>query len=212
MMKRLFLFVLISTLLLSTASFAKAKFGVKAGLDFATASVSPMQPGISKKGIVGLIIGGTVSAPLPSLDQNISLRGDIAYVQKGVKLTWRTGEDKFTFDELDFSPFLVYNIPGLSGAVPYIMAGPELGFVMSTSEDYKDDYYGSSSGDIKEAASTDFSLNIGGGVALPLKNRAEVVFDLRYCIGLSDMNDNNEAKGKLRGLQLTVGYNFPTPR
>jgi hypothetical protein len=83
---------------------------------------------------------------------------------------------------------------------------------MSTNQNVEVDGYGSKSEDIKHSSSTDFSLNIGGGVGLPLKNKGEVVFDLRYCLGLSNLDDRNDYTAKARGVQFSLGYLFPPKR
>jgi opacity protein-like surface antigen len=208
-MKKLFLFVLAVSLLASSVASARPKFGLKAGLNIASASISPLGDGVSKKSILGFLAGGTIEAPL-SEDQSFGLRGEVTWTEKGAKISGDNGFMTGTYDELDFSPFLVYNISGLmEGARPFIQAGPELGFVIGTNQHTEIDNAGTKDESIKDAASTDFSLNFGAGVGLPLNNKGEVVFDARYCLGLTDMDDTSELTVKLHSFLINVGYNFP---
>jgi hypothetical protein len=214
-MKRLFVLILALILLLSSAANAKARFGVKAGLNMASAKVSPLDAGVTKKSILGFLFGGMIEAPL-SDDNSLAFRGDVSWAEKGVKLTDANGSLKATYDELDFSPFLIYNISGLiDGARPFVQGGPELAFNMSTNQHREDNNGGSATDkEIQNASSTVFSLNLGAGIGLPLNNKGEVVFDLRYCIGLSDAGAKDDATGtietvKLRSFFINVGYMFP---
>jgi opacity protein-like surface antigen len=218
-MKKLFLFVLAFTLLLSTASFAKPKFGLKVGLNLANASVSPLQDSFSKKGITSFLIGGTIEAPI-SESQDFALRGDVYYTQKGSKISGKVNylgylynvTSKGTFDELCLAPYLIYNVSGIvENARPFIQVGPELGFVLSSTQKTDVDGGESTSDDYKDAAGTDFSLNFGAGLGLPLNNKAEVIFDLHYCLGLTDMDDSGETTVKFRSILFCIGYDFPPP-
>lgn len=208
-MKKLFLFVLVASLMMSSAVYAKPVFGIKAGLNIASSTFSPLPDGVSKKSILGFLVGGMIEAPLTQ-DKSFGIRGDVGWVEKGVKFSGDNGFVKETVDELDFSPYLVYNISGIvENARPFVQAGPEFGFVMSTNSHSEIDNVGTKDEDIKDAASTDFSLNLGAGLGLPLHNKGEIVFDVHYCLGLTDMNDTSEVTAKLRSFLICVGYNFP---
>jgi hypothetical protein len=211
-MKKLILLILAALLVISSAVQAKPQFGIKAGLNIASASISPMQQGISKKSILGYMFAGTIEAPI-SQDKSFALKGEVSYVEKGAKLSGNNGFLKGTIDELAFSPFLVYNVSGIvDNARPFIQVGPEFAFVLSANNHYEIDNQGTSDEDNKDAADTDISLNLGAGIGLPLGNKDEVVFDIRYCLGLSDMDNTSQVKTKLRSFMFCVGYNFPVKK
>jgi opacity protein-like surface antigen len=211
-MKKLFLLVLVACLWVSAPVLAEMKLGVKAGLGISTASVSPMSDGISKKSILGFLLAGMIESPIAQ-DKSVALRGEVGWAEKGVKFTSDNGSVKQTVDELVLSPFILYNIPGMiEKARPFVEAGPELGFVVSSNQHTEIDNVGTKDEDIKHISSTDFSLNLGAGVGIPLKNRGEIIAELRYCLGLSDMDDTSDGTSKLRTFFINVGYNFPAPR
>jgi hypothetical protein len=235
--------ILLVALLVPTVMFAAApKIGVKAGVNLANASFDPkdqyVQKGYSQKMRVG-IMGGITGEMALTPKEDMSVKLDLLYVQKGVKVNGSGTEDdgSFTYtwddkrtamvDEFCVAPFFVYSFKAQQFR-PFLQIGPELGFNMKHKS--KDKYSASGGGlsmskdtteDIKDWASTDFSLNIGGGVAMAV-GKGEVVLDLRYNLGLTDMDTHKltpdevadqekEGKVKLNGIQLTLGYNFTLP-
>jgi hypothetical protein len=59
--------------------------------------------------------------------------------------------------------------------------------------------------------STDFALVFGGGAEFQIESKVGLTFDVRYGLGLTDMNKNpqpGDAKVKTRGLYFLVGAMF----
>jgi hypothetical protein len=161
------------------------------------------------------------------------------YVQKGtkVKVSEEGSEEEggyyynykyestASIDELVIAPFFTVRFP--SGKVtPFLRGGPELGINLSAKSKWEETIEtnvpymesGSESGteDIEDWSSTNFSLNIGGGIAIP-SGKGEIVIEARYNLGLLNMDTYEEQPGeedttiKTNGIQFLVGYNFAVP-
>jgi hypothetical protein len=214
-MKRLFLVVLIICAVFYGNAWAGPAFGVKAGLNLANASVDPSE-GMSYKVKSGFILGGTAEFSLtPSNKTTIRVEG--LYVQKGWKESMQILYDGYfidyegsaSVDELVLAPFLVLRFPS-QGVSPFLQGGLELGFNLSATG--KMEAGGESvSGVLMDWSGTNLGFNIGGGVAVP-SGKGEVVFDVRYNLGLTNMyTGSGTGTIKTNGIQLCVGYNFSVP-
>lgn len=96
-----------------------------------------------------------------------------------------------------------------------LQAGPQIGFLLSGKGDYKETVTtggvttsNSSSQNLKEnVKSTDFGFNFGIGYEFT----KELAVDLRYYVGLSDINKHLEgdtSKIKNNNFSLTLDYKF----
>lgn len=214
-MKRLFpVALIILAVLLCGNAWARPIFGVKAGLNLANASEDP--DGASNQIKLGFLFGGTGEFSL-SKTNTTTIRLELLYAQKGWKesatlyypnLGYVDYEGTVSVDELVVAPFLVLRFPS-GGVTPFIQGGPELGFKLSGK--VKAEIAGlSASEDIQNWSSTNFGINIGGGIAVPA-GQGEVVFDARYNLGLTNMyTGSGDYTVKTNGIQFLVGYNFRT--
>jgi hypothetical protein len=213
-MKKMIL--ILCVLAFATASFGAPAFGVKGGLNLANASQDPSE-GFDTKIKMGLLLGGTMEFSLSQSNKTM-LRLEGLYVQKGWKEEgdmyipgWGTVsyEGTASIDELVLAPFLVLRFPS-EGMTPFLQFGPELGFNLSAKA--KAEAEGESeTDDIEDWSSTNFGINIGGGIAVP-SGKGEVIFDARYNLGLMNMyTGNDDYTVKTNGIQFLVGYNFSVP-
>jgi hypothetical protein len=191
-----------------TASFGAPAFGVKGGLNLANASQDPAE-GFDTKMKMGILFGGTMEFSLTKSNKT-TLRLEGLYVQKG----WKESGTTFGYDwdgtamvdELVLAPFLVFRFPS-DKMTPFIQAGPELGFNLAAK--YKLEAGGDSeTDDFEDWSSTNFGINIGGGIAVP-SGKGEVVFDARYNLGLMNLyTGDGDWNVKTNGIQFLIGYNF----
>ena len=201
-MKRAIFVILMLTLAASSA-LAMPIFGAKLGLNLANVTTDPTPTGWEYGMRTGLIIGGTADFMLPN--PQMSIRGELAYAMKGSEVTFTGGDATMKLDEVVLAPFFVYRFASES-FVPFLQIGPELGFVMS----HEMESSGTTT-DIADYASTNFSLNIGAGVAKAM-GKGEGTLDLRYNLGLSNMYTGSASyTSKTNGIQLLFGYNFNVP-
>jgi hypothetical protein len=197
--KKLFLLLFISLFVLQTESFAFLRLGIKAGVNFAKVSVSNSND-VSYQHLPGFSAGVQADvALLPSL----SIRTDVLYVQKGSKFTALNESGKIKLDEFVVAPFLVLRLP-LPKVIPFLQIGPEVGLNTLAKEE--------SGGTTVNAGphwkKSDFSLNLGAGVILPL-GASDITVDARYNLGLANINNISGAPTtKMNGIQIFLGYNF----
>ncbi|MCC6475649.1 PorT family protein [bacterium] len=192
---------------------AKPAFGIKAGMNLASVTTDPeADSDISSK--FGIMLGGFAEMSFNSKN-TIMGRGSVMYVQKGWKEEYDSFGDHFestaSVDELVLAPSVVVRFPS-KGFTPFIQGGLELG--LNLKAEGKDEWNGESETyDFENWSSTNIGFNIGAGGAIP-SGKGEIVIDLIYNIGLSNMYSGDNADDysiKTNGIQLTLGYLFSTP-
>ena len=161
-------------------------------------------------------IGGVLDL---GLNENIALRLEPMYLQKGAEFDVTdpdldSAQLKFKAAYLEVPVFLKFAF-GTSATRPYVMAGPTIGFNLSSKFDI------SAPGinvevDIDELTETiDFGFGLGGGVSFPMGNNS-IFVEGRYTFGLTDIIEDGtfdfmdeeaelEADIKTRGIQFMVG-------
>ena len=179
------------------------QFGVKVGLNLANVSIDPDPEGFSFDAVTKFGAGGIMLYPLSEV---LDLQVEAMYLLKGTKAEF----DFFgTVSKLELNlaylsvPVMVrYNL-GSEDTSPYIVVGPEFGFLLSAKskfdgeeEDAKDDF-----------KSLDLGLNIGAGVSMDM-GTMPMFAEVRYSLGLSDIDDNDDSTTKTTGIQLFVGMMF----
>jgi opacity protein-like surface antigen len=165
----------------------------------------------------GLGIGGVLDI---RLSENVALRLEPMYLQKGAAFVSDLVDPDFS--EVTFkaayleAPLFLKITFGASAIRPYVLAGPVIGFNMSSSLnapglDVETD------GIVK---STDFGLGFGAGVSFPAGNNS-LFIEGRYALGLADvakagaielMGEQlavDDVEIKTRGIQLMAGITFP---
>lgn len=189
----------------------RPRLGVKAGASFASVSTQYLDT----KGLTGLAIGlGAVASTCILLPNSVRL--DMLYVQKSWKTeTARRGpsnedlgtiRDKFNTGELDVIVLAEQRFD-IGPITPFVATGPELGFVVDTRHSGG---IPPSSGDVPWWSETNFSWNVGAGVALPA-GPGEVGFEVRGSFGLKDMNDGYGMAVETfhtRSIQILAGFAF----
>lgn len=211
------LIIIVCTLAFVSTTIGTPAFGVRGGLNLANSNQDPSE-GYDTKIKPGLIIGGSMEFSL-SQSNRTTLRLEGLYVQKG----WKEEGSIFfpgygnldytgtaSIDELIVTPFLVLRFPS-EQITPFLQVGPELGFNLSAEAEAKAAGT-SASDDIKDWSSTNFGINIGGGIAIP-SGKGEVILDARYNLGLMNMYTGNaDWTARTNGIQFLVGYNFSVPQ
>jgi opacity protein-like surface antigen len=88
---------------------------------------------------------------------------------------------------------------------PYIMAGPYIGFNLSSKNVYLTEESGRIESDYDDIKTLTFGLYAGAGLGIKL-GPDELLFEARYSMALSKISDIFD--GKPRGFSLMVGYAF----
>jgi opacity protein-like surface antigen len=216
------LFVVLLALFIALPASAQVKLGLIGGANLANLNGKDVDgTKFDFSGRTEFGVGGVLDV---SLSENISLRFEPMYLQKG-------GETTVTDPDLGTATFALkagyLEVPallkialGTSSIQPYLMAGPTIGFNLSSNLEF------SAAGisaelDAKEITkSTDFGLAFGAGVSFPA-GASSIFMEGRYNLGLSDIAKegtltfmgedlvSGDAEVKTRGVQIMAGISFP---
>ena len=184
-MKKLFCIVAI-VLFVSIVSAQETHFGLKAGVNIASANVSPGSDYDSK---AGLHVGGLAHI---HLSKNFALQPEVVYSMQGGKVD----DTKLKLNYINI-PLLVQYMTDNGFR---LQTGPQLGLLLSAKTevgdvevDRKDNF-----------TSTDFSWAFGAGYLFP----EGFGLDARYNLGISDVWDGSSAKIKNSVFQFGIFYQF----
>ena len=192
--------VLIELAMTVQPSFAQdnaPEFGVKGGLNFANFSWDIPEGSFETVSAIKFGVGGIM---LYSLSELLDVQIELMYLQKGAKFE----ETKWNFAYLSIPVLGRYKF-GSENASTYVVAGPEIGFLLSA----KFENSGAVE-DIKDVVkSIDLGINVGAGVSMNMDS-TPVFWEIRYSVVLSNWIDdpNIEDSAKNRGIQLFVGMMF----
>ncbi len=189
---------------------AQISLGVLGGLNMANLSMDEGDMGdaeFSSRTVLGF--GGILDY---SLSENIALRLEPMYMQKGADIVVDGIDDKFIVKLSYFEVPLMFKYSFSSADInPYIMAGPSIGFLLEAKTEL-DASGAPDATDIKdETKDIDFSLGFGAGVNLPMGNNS-IFVDARYVLGLTNIVDDPEAPDddvKNEGIQIFAGITYP---
>jgi len=216
------LFVVLLALFIALPASAQVKLGVIGGANLANLNgkdVDGEKIDFSSRTAFG--VGGVLDV---GLSENVSLRFEPMYLQKGTEFTdtdpdLGTATFAFKAGYLEV-PALLKIALGTSSTRPYLMVGPSIGVNLSSKLKF------SASGisaelDAKEITkSTDFGLAFGAGLSFPVST-SSIFVEGRYNLGLLDIAKegtlkfmgedivSGDAEVKTRGLQIMAGIAFP---
>jgi hypothetical protein len=186
---------------LASPSFAQVAVtgGVKGGVNLADVSFDPEDPGFPCCGMkAGGVFGAFVNVGTPT----VSFQPELLYSMKGAKGS-DAAEDariKVNFVEI---PLLLRADPMSENQVhPFVTIGPAVSF--RTSAKFEDP--SGQEEDLEDTTkSTDFGMIFGGGIAA-----GPATIELRYDLGLRDLNDDptEDLKVKSRTLSILFGISF----
>lgn len=196
--------------------------GVEAGATFADFSLSEgsadldSQTGVRVAGVARYGFGGM-----------FGIQTGVGLTQKGATVpaaeTGLDGDLDFNLDYVEIPVLLTLDIPtGPAPVNPRLFAGPQVGFEsacdvsadvggISGSVDCDADALGENT---LQTTSTDFSLVVGGGLDFGLGGPLALTLDGRYDLGLTDINDIQDATAteiKNRTFSISGGLLFRLP-
>ncbi|MDL2224038.1 PorT family protein [Bacteroidales bacterium OttesenSCG-928-M06] len=194
-MKKNFLFIIGVLLLSSLTAQAQFKYGLKAGVNIANASLS--KDVINKSNMTGFQVGPIIEFTVPVL--GIGLDAAALYSQQGFKVK-DIDEKTYRTHTLDVPVNLKYKF-NLVVMGAYLTAGPYASFNLS--DNLKDQY-----------KSKSFGAGLNFGLGIELLSHLQV--GASYKLGLTDdysgltvKNGISEAfKGKQRGWTISAAYFF----
>ncbi len=220
-MKSLRCFLVVGLLLAGALSQGSAQvhFGVgaKAGLNIGTLSVDPDPyqgaTSITKGGVLGFMVGAVGELEFArmfavQLEPGYNYKATKWEDTQGGKRTWSTGELQIP---------ILFKVKFLEGTVrPYGFLGPNLGIVLSARDKIEGTQNSNQDVDVKNSTSSiDFALDFGGGAELKVAPNIFVTGDVRYSLGLNNLNSppnlqpgEQSISIKSRGFQVLFGVLF----
>ena len=172
----------------------KVNFGLKAGVSFSNISWSDDDG--SEKMVVKPTFGGFVLIPLTSM---LSLQPEVDYLVTGEKwLDIIEIYENYTY--LHIPVLLRVRFAETGKALPFVVAGPAVGFLLKATDTGED---------VKEwHKSTDFGAEIGAGVEFPV-SAMKAFLEARFYLGLTNTyNFPDKYTMKNRALTVCVGLLF----
>jgi hypothetical protein len=159
---------------------------------------------ISKSQATGPVLGGYSEF---GLSKGLFLSGEFLYLGSGSRLSYLGSNASFNLDEFVIPISLKYKVLAASRPTDphaYVFTGMSIGWV-TTSEvvsplattDLKD-----------QTESMDYGFHFGLGLDAPLSESKAFTVDIRYSLGLRDLDKSSTAELKTRNLSLIVGLNF----
>ena len=185
----------------------KVSLGPKLGLNLANVSFDPDPfgaSGISKSSRTGFVGGAAIEMMFSGAP--LALEADLFYMMGGCELSSRGSTGTWQVDAIQIPVLFKGKFPTPGIISPYVYAGPALAIV--TTAKVKS---GGDEEDIKDhISSTDFELVFGAGAEFKVESKIGVTFDVRYELGLTDMDKETpgEPAIKSRGLMFMVGAMF----
>lgn len=211
-MKNTFIFmVLAASMLLSNQIFAQIGFGGRVGVNLSNYNFELDEESEDFDTKAGLDIAGIVNI---GLSENFSLQPELHFIQKGYKVEESFGgfssEGKLTLNYLEI-PILAKYAFGTETIKAFALAGPSFGFAATGKSEFC--FNGECESEDFEFDENDgfnrneVSLNLGAGIGFNA-GPGQLFLDVRYLLGLSNLNDDDSVDGtvKSRGLNIGVGY------
>ncbi|MEN0006281.1 MAG: porin family protein [Bacteroidota bacterium] len=200
---------------------AQISIGPKAGINIATLNGFPLgdDDDVDLRYATFLNIGAVAEIPLKD---RLFIQPEISFIQKGLLAE---SEDS-SFDDkavlrlnyLDINALVKYKYLGETVG-GYLGIGPYVGYAMSgivksevnvggtTVETETDLELGEDESGFNRF---DFGFTFGGGLVVPIENLPEFFLDVRYLLGITNLNDDDtdDADVSNRGIGITVGALF----
>ena len=192
--------------------------GARVGLNIANLSFDPdLTGGLTKSSRTAIKFGALAEIGFMPM---LALQIEPMYAQGGTVIDNvvfginTKGKVTFKLGYLEIPILLKYKI-NLPGSVqPYVFAGPNLGFILSTKE--LDEAGGQSAEtDLKDQSSSiNFGIDFGAGAGFKVAPMIVVILDIRYALGLTSIQNDKgkQVSGfnsiKTSGFQIVAGVMF----
>lgn len=206
-----FLCSIILVLVFTSLSGAQIRFGLglRTGLNFGTVSLDPeptLPQGVTKSGLTSFAVGAAAELEFARMFAAVV---EPRYIMKGTKFEQGSAKQTISTSELEFP--IHFKVKFIQGPVrPFAFAGPNIGIVMSAKVKLEGTGNDSET-DIKSTtSSTNFGIDFGGGAEFAVAPKVAITGDVRYSLGLSNMDSTPGGTGssKTRGFQILAGVLF----
>ncbi len=224
MLKKIFLtaLVLVTFSTLTNLYAQKIELGFKGGVNISNATLDPAPPSeVTKKARVGMIFGALAEF---NVAQSFYLQPEVEYINKGLKMEGTyTGGSFTSVSRIDYLQIPVYAkfkfVNKKSPFMPYLFAGPVLGFNLKSEAEVTQTVLGSggtstttttTTDNKSETESIEFGLNFGLGAELRVAPKVGIFISGLYNLGLTNINKSSTDTTKIKnnGINIFAGVKF----
>lgn len=154
----------------------------------------------------GFDVGGLVQIPLGEM---VTIQPEVHYTQKGFTRGLVTGEEERSLDYIQVPVLLRAGVPLAEGFDVDLQFGPSFGFLMSCES--KTETAGTTTTVDCDESTRGFDWGIiGGGSFSWAAGPGDLLFDIRYDLGMTEVGDAEAAPDiKNTSFQFLLGYAFP---
>jgi opacity protein-like surface antigen len=179
----------------------ETSLGFRAG---GTAAGVDTSGGTSSK--LGFMGGLNLNLPLSNI---FSIQPEADFIQEGTGIDTGTTALSASIDlnYLQFPLLLKAAIPTGVAVRPYGLFGPSLGILVGKSASITNTNGTTAVGD-PAVQTLDYGLNFGAGLDIDVTRKVALVLDLRYYLGLANINSTAGATTHNRGFQFLSGLQF----
>jgi hypothetical protein len=205
------LLVVLCVLCLSLTAMAETpiSLGGQFGLAFTGLSVSPSNTSFSSRTTFG--VGGVLEV---GFSQLFWLQPELLYTSGGAKNTQNVNGTSVTinynYNWIELSPLIKIKF-GKKDFKPYIIAGPKIGILTGANYDWTGGGQGGSGDSKDNSESLNLSIDFGAGTDFYLDQQTCLYGDIRYSLGLTNINKDPQAAGtsvKTSAFMIVVGAKF----
>jgi hypothetical protein len=171
--------------------------GITGGLNIATVRGDDVENWDSR---TAAFFGGFVEYPFTPV---VSIQPELLYTMKGASQTDDGDKATAKLNYVEIPVLLRVNIPMEGNVRPFLVAGPGIGFKLSSKVEVN-----SHEEDIEDVKGTDFGFIFGGGVSFPVGNYMMSVA-ARYELGLTsidDSEDEDDVKNSVISIGAGLGF------
>jgi hypothetical protein len=184
--------------------FSQILIGPKGGLNLGVLSVENQIPDASNSFRAGILLGGAIEIRLSDI---LSIQAEPAYIQKGSLISFYNGiqqvDTKIHLGYLQLPFSMKIRLPDHS-VTPFAFIGPNIGILLSEKTESNltypvfTDYY----------KNTDYAIDVGVGFEYNISPLTIFTTDVRYSLGVYNIDNTNIGAVRTRGIQLLVGVLF----
>lgn len=195
--------VLAIVALLSSVCFGQMTItkGIKGGLNFATLGGSDIPAGVPMKYITQFSAGMFFSFSLPL---GLSAQPEVLYTVKGFK----AGDDPVTWTQklqyLEVPILVKYSLPTFGIVKPNVFVGPSFALRLGAKQTLSDSVSSASVDNKSEFSDKDVAVVFGAGATIST-GPIDVVFDIRYSLGIWKLDRPEKMAVYNRGICLMAG-------
>lgn len=214
MFKRLLLVSLIFT----GALFAqKIEIGAKGGVNIRSLNFKSNYTGFSNETRAGFVGGIFLKY---NINEMFSIQPEVLVAVKGGRqdagkrtvagVAVPSQRFDYNLTYLDIPVLVNVTFPTQSPISPKLFFGPQVGFLLNAKEKFEENGKQIHDKDIKSnMTKADFSLVFGAGLDVAVTAKAKVLLDLRYDLGLTDLDKGfSKTKTRNRGFMIMGGFSF----